>query len=281
MQASPDSREFYVYLIFRPDGRPCYVGKGKGGRWESHFQRAGNPWLSRIIAAAGGELPVVKIRENLTEEEAFETEVAWIAAIGRKKGGGPLVNLTDGGDGTTGLVHSLGTRARLSEARKAMWQDPEARARLSEARKTMWQDPDHQARISEASKALWQDPDYQARMSEARKAMWQDPDYQARMSEAAKTRLASPETRARMSEAAKAALANPEVRARVSEARKAMWQDPDYQARIAEAAKSPETRARRSEARKAMWRTPDFRAKWLATRARTRALKKAAKEVAD
>jgi hypothetical protein len=274
-------RVFYVYLIFRPDGRPCYVGKGKGGRWEAHFKKAANPWLSRIIAKAGGELPVVKVREHLTESEAFETEVAWIAAIGRKKGGGPLVNLTDGGDGTTGHVHSLGTRARLSEARKAQWESPEARARRSEALKAMWQDPDYQTRIAEARKAMWQDPDYQARIAEARKAMWRDPEHQARMSEASKAMWQDPKTRARIAEARKAQLASPEARARLSEASKAMWQDPDYQARIAEAAKSPETRARISEARKAMWQDPAYRAQVLATRAKNLALKKAAKEAAD
>jgi hypothetical protein len=264
MQASPDSREFYVYVIFRPDGRPCYVGKGQGGRWEVHFRNARNKHLSNIVAKAGGELPVVKVREHLTESEAFETEVAWIAALGRKKDGGPLVNATDGGEGVSGLVFSVETLARLSETRKALWQDPEHQARMSEASKS----PETRARLSEASKALWQDPDYQARMSEAAKAQWE-----------------SPEARARLSEARKAMWQDPEARARLSEARKAMWQDPEHQARMSEASKTswtrPEYQARRSEASKAMWQDPEYRARILTTRAKNLALKKAAKEVAD
>jgi hypothetical protein len=268
MQASPDSREFYVYVIFRPDGRPCYVGKGKGGRWEVHFRNARNKHLSNIISKAGGNVPVVKVREHLTNEEAIATEIAWIAALGRKKDGGPLVNLTDGGEGTTGLFVSLETRARMSEASKAMWQDPNYKARISEATKAQWESPEARARLSEARKAQWESPETRARMSEAAKAALANPEVRARMSEAAKARLASPETRARMSEAAKAQWESPQARARKAEAAKAQWE-------------SPEARARMSEARKAMWQDPAYRAQVLATRAKNAALKKAAKEAAD
>jgi len=50
-----------------------------------------------------GEIPKIKVRENLSEDEAFTVEVALIAAIGRQDlGRGPLLNLTDGGEGATG-----------------------------------------------------------------------------------------------------------------------------------------------------------------------------------
>ena len=94
--------DFYVYVIFRPNGVPCYVGKGRGKRIDRHFRSAQNPHLASIIAQAGGQLPAVKIRQNLTDKVAKEIEVAFIAAIGREANGGPLVNLTDGGDGTAG-----------------------------------------------------------------------------------------------------------------------------------------------------------------------------------
>lgn len=106
---------FYVYIAFRPwDGTPCYVGKGKGKRWKCHSYRTHNPWLRRIITRAGGEIPVVVIRSLLSESEAFEIEVAFIKAIGRKASGGPLVNLTDGGEGISGHRHSEQVRAGLS-----------------------------------------------------------------------------------------------------------------------------------------------------------------------
>lgn len=122
----------YVYVLFRPDGTPCYVGKGRGDRWTHHERRpkvrGHNPHLARIIAKAGGELPKVKVRVGLTDIEAFAIEVALIAAIGRGKNG-PLVNLTDGGDG---LVNpSPETRAKMSARAITRLQDPVARARFT------------------------------------------------------------------------------------------------------------------------------------------------------
>lgn len=95
--------DFYVYILFRPDGRPCYVGKGCNYRWKDHERKASNPHLGRIIASAGGVVPKIKLREGLTNSAAIEIELALIAAIGRIKNGGPLVNLTDGGEGVLGF----------------------------------------------------------------------------------------------------------------------------------------------------------------------------------
>lgn len=110
---------FYVYVIFRPDGEPCYVGKGHGRRINKHEWRAKNPHLAAIIRAAGGTLPKVKVREGLFEHEALEVEVAFIAAIGREANGGPLVNLTDGGEGTVGKIWSEKERLACSARMKA------------------------------------------------------------------------------------------------------------------------------------------------------------------
>lgn len=83
--------DFYVYVIFRPDGRPAYVGKGRGKRWTLHAKGSSNKSLKAIYIAAGGDLPIVKVREGLTEEDAHYTEMRLIVAIGRADlDGGPL-----------------------------------------------------------------------------------------------------------------------------------------------------------------------------------------------
>ena len=59
------------------------------------------------------------VKSNLLNEEALSLEIELIAAIGRKdKSLGPLLNLTDGGDGTINLSFSKKTSEKLSQSLK-------------------------------------------------------------------------------------------------------------------------------------------------------------------
>lgn len=121
----------YVYIVFRPSGLPCYVGKGHGSRWKRHDRKQKqNPHFAAILAQAGGELPVAVIRNGLTDFEACEIEVALIAAIGRETAGGPLVNMTDGGDGTSGAVMTAEWREHRKNKAVEVWQRPEYREKV-------------------------------------------------------------------------------------------------------------------------------------------------------
>lgn len=124
--------DFYVYCYFRPEtGQPCYIGKGRNGRWKQHLTNSSNIRLKRIIAKNGGEIPHVKIHVGLTCEQANEYEKALIKAIGRASLG-PLVNLTDGGEGNQGWVPSDETKRKNAESsRKRIAASPELRARLA------------------------------------------------------------------------------------------------------------------------------------------------------
>lgn len=128
-------RKFYVYIYFRMNGIPAYVGKGCGARWSRHkTSKNSNPHLRSLIAQAnaiGRELPVVLIRDGLSEEEAHETEIAFIAAIGRETEGGPLVNLTEGGEGTSGWVATPEFRDKCRDRMNAFYEDPANRLAAS------------------------------------------------------------------------------------------------------------------------------------------------------
>lgn len=216
----PPRRDFYVYAIFRPGGDVCYIGKGHGGRWQQHVKRSCNRRLSRIYAKAGGDLPVIKVREGLTEKEAFETEGQLIAAIGRADlGSGPLVNLTDGGEGTVGWIAPEDVRAKMSMARRgkkltgqnllnvracliARNANEEHRARISAGLIGRKKSPEHVAKISAAQrgKKKWS-PEARAEMSvtrRGRKCPW-SPETRTKMIAVHVGRKNSPEIRARMS----------------------------------------------------------------------------------
>ncbi len=130
----------YVYVVFDRNGIPRYVGKGKGDRYKLHNMGwSHNKILAGMIRKAGAEFPVVIIRENLSEEEAFKIEIALIKAIGRIENGGPLVNLTDGGEGVSNP--SSATRALISTKVRARQSDPAYRETMRQRTLMFWSNP--------------------------------------------------------------------------------------------------------------------------------------------
>lgn len=104
---------FYTYAHYTSDGRLFYIGKGHGRRAYC-FHKRNNYW-NNIVAKYGK--PVVKIiAEWITEAEALAHEIELIAQY--RNEGIELCNLTDGGDGTSGLKHSEEFKARISTLHK-------------------------------------------------------------------------------------------------------------------------------------------------------------------
>ena len=185
--------DFYVYMIFRPDGTPCYVGKGRGRRWTDNARRSHNPHLRRIIAKAEGNVPLVKIREGLTEPEAFEIECAFIAAIGRKDSGGPLVNLTEGGEGTADPSPETRAKQRAKKLGGKATEETKAKMRAAHALAPP-RDPAWGAKISAAKMGHKQRPE----TIEKLRAWKRSPELCARIAAATKTAMNRPEVQAKL-----------------------------------------------------------------------------------
>ena len=109
----------YVYVHYAPDGTPFYVGKGSCRKtakrqvyWRANEPRNSNEeWL----ACSKNGFRVEIYASCVTDEEACRLEQELIDGFGRKDlNRGLLVNKTDGGEGSWGLVASSQLRAKRS-----------------------------------------------------------------------------------------------------------------------------------------------------------------------
>ena len=169
----------YCYKHIRLDtNETFYIGIGKSKDKEGRCKRAysrckstHNKWWSSIINKT--EYVVEIIVDNIEWEEALKEEKYWIQYYGRRDlGKGPLVNLTDGGEGTSGKVkeknpkiglalkgkkRSDEQKKRMSEAFKGRIMSDEAKKNIGNARKGMVHSEETRKKISESNRGKHND----------------------------------------------------------------------------------------------------------------------------
>jgi hypothetical protein len=216
---------FAVYEHIRPDtGQVFYVGKGSPSRVRYH-QRKDNPHHTHImgyLARLGLKMEVSIVAANLPEDSANTMEkmriMMWRAA------GVPIVNLTEGGEGTTGKPeesrkriskalmgnkHSLGavksqeTRQLLSEKGKEAQNRPNIKARKSAAHKGKAVSEETRKKLS----AVQNSPEVKAKKRAAMLIVANSEEVKAKKRAAMLIIANDPDVRARKSAAMKATLA--------------------------------------------------------------------------
>jgi len=108
-----EKNNFYVYEHIRNDtGVVFYVGKGKNKRATSKTGR--NIFWKRIVVKSDG-FSARYVEENMSEHDAFVLEKIHIAKL--KNSGIVLCNLTDGGEGPSGIIPTHEHKRKISQAK--------------------------------------------------------------------------------------------------------------------------------------------------------------------
>jgi hypothetical protein len=145
----------YVYKHIRLDtNEPFYIGIGVDdkGKYIRAHRRGRNKFWNRIVSKTDYIIEIIE--DNLVWEEACEREKYWITYYGRRNlKKGTLCNLTDGGEGTYGMVLSESTKKKIGKANKGRKHTEETKQKISNINKGhTYNTPEVRKKISEKHK---------------------------------------------------------------------------------------------------------------------------------
>lgn len=234
---------FYVYVLSYPDGKPFYVGKGKGSR-VYHYGGGFSKRVASKITRSGGVVGITMF-PCVSEAQAFKREKFLIKFYGRRDiKTGVLCNLSDGGEGPSGVVFGELTLKKISIKSKLMWKDPIYRDVFSTLQKRLWGTSSYreQQKISRAKfwtveqKKLW---------SVKMRRVANTPSFRKKSSINSKARWET--DRDKMVQAVR------NGHKKTSEKFKALWKDPKYRSKM------KNSRAGFSAAMKKLWANPKYK----------------------
>jgi hypothetical protein len=162
---------FYVYQLIDPrNNTPFYIGKGHGKRMYFHERLVrhgkipnGNLHLYykiRKLHQLGITILYKKVVDNVNEEISLLVEKEEIQRLGRTN----LCNLTDGGDGISGLKFSEESKRKMSATAKKRLENPHnhpmygkkhteySKSRMSDSNKIRFSNPEERLRTSKSTR---------------------------------------------------------------------------------------------------------------------------------
>lgn len=126
--APAKNNKFYTYAYLRKSGKPYYIGKGSG---ERAYKSSG-----RFATTPVDRSKILILKSGLSEDQAFRHEMYMISVFGRKNNGtGILLNLTDGGEGSSGRVLSSQTKEKIRKKILGKKAKKSVRLKMSASRK--------------------------------------------------------------------------------------------------------------------------------------------------
>lgn len=132
--------KFYVYIHRRlSDGKVFYVGKGCGKRAYEFSKNARSIYWHRVKNKYG--IVVEILFDNLSEQDAFQVEIDTIKEF--KYFGYPLVNTTDGGEGSSGLNFTDEQRLNIANGLKSKRYESKVKKSIFVKRPNSYGDKNH------------------------------------------------------------------------------------------------------------------------------------------
>lgn len=198
------------------DGKP-YVGqtvRTLEERFQEHAKA--DTYIGNAIRAHGVENFTCEVIEECdTREQLNEREIFWIAELNCKAPNG--YNLTDGGEGTSGLEFTPEHCAKISAAKKNP--SAETRAKMSAVHKGKPLSDEHRAKIGATQKGKKLSEETKAKIGAKHKGVPKSPEHKAKLAAANTGKKASAETKAKMSAKRKGKRHTQEARAKIAAAK--------------------------------------------------------------
>lgn len=253
---------YYMYIHCRPDGSPFYVGKGTLRR-ALLKHRPENPHYQNVVSKYGKENIQVKLLQCATEELAFAAEIATIKSF--RLQGERLVNIANGGEGSSGVVLSEAQKQLRSNISKNLWKSTEYREKVVTNAAKAVKSPEYKAKASERMLEQWQNQSYRELALTNQKLAVQRLEYREKLSKRLKELCSTPEMRAVKSRVATEAGLDPKLRKVRSENTTRLWQSDDHREKVVASLKStlatPEAKAKKVKVGKALAESPEWKAK--------------------